>query len=405
MDEDDDEDEAPQANHPPHSRRRLMDHSEEEDSEEEEDNNDNSDFAANVNETVLNVLQQSRHIARVSTMTSAASKERSALNHFNYFLKTQCPQFAGKTAKDLVYEDLVDKIFGEFANYMASNATHGCKPNAAKLSLNTATGYFSSVKMFFVKKFPDKDMPQCFQKSKWNIYTSGISRVIVDRCKQDKTPLVNPHEAASEEDCCHVGVLCTWHGSLEMIEFWHFCNGMAHLAARGNEVAHATHEQMSMHILNEDQETNEVLKVHVNNWKTASAQDMFIFPHFSKWQLDYYFSLAMLIAVEDAESESVFPTFSKKASEKTATGKRKANGVSHHWNECLKKMLGFFLDVMDSLLNDEDIDFETQKKKHMHGWKKYSIQRMSAILDPLPIIFRAGWDLQNAHSFFDYVVR
>ena len=46
-------------------------------------------------------------------------------------------------------------------------------------------------------------------------------------------------------------------------------------------------------------------------------------------------------------------------------------------------------------------------KKEMcsHTGKKYSVNVMSRLLSPLLCIFRAGWDLKNANTIFDYLVK
>jgi len=341
-------------------------------------------------------------------MTSAKQKEKSAIKHFNKFNTGK----GRKRAQDFTYEDLNFNLFDEFSEYLATDASPGRTEGSGQhLALSTAQGYFSSVKMYFIRKFSTRDIPSVFVKEKWSIFTSAISRKIVDRCKRTGEALVTPHEAATSEDCCHIGELCSWAGTLQQIEFWHFCNGMTHLAARGHEIAHQQHKHFSVDSIPEEhQQRNNVINVHVDNWKQHTDQSMVIFPHYDKWQLDYYFSFAMLLALEDAESEYVFPVFSKKAKEFKADGSRKPNTISQHWNNCFKQMVADFGRFRDEMtLNEQEEYILTTHSLNsdltMHSGKKRSVQEMSSVLDPLPIIFRAGWDLRNAHSFFDYVVR
>ena len=40
-----------------------------------------------------------------------------------------------------------------------------------------------------------------------------------------------------------------------------------------------------------------------------------------------------------------------------------------------------------------------------HSGKTYSIREMGRYLSPIYIIFRAGWEMRNAHTMFDYLVK
>ena len=87
--------------------------------------------------------------ARDELNASAANKERLALNHFNFFLQTYCPQIGidVAVADDIPYRGLPKKsnrsnkavlefwdlMIGAFITYMGNHARIGCDPEAERL--------------------------------------------------------------------------------------------------------------------------------------------------------------------------------------------------------------------------------------------------------------------------------
>jgi len=115
-----------------------------------------ADDIVQANHAFANILEES---AKFST----ERKEKHALNHLNYFLRKN-PGTAGKTAETLAYTELQHELFGQYATYLATDARHGALDSGPLLSLNTATGYFSATKMYFVKKFVNQNLPPVFEK-------------------------------------------------------------------------------------------------------------------------------------------------------------------------------------------------------------------------------------------------
>ena len=41
---------------------------------------------------------------------------------------------------------------------------------------------------------------------------------------------------------------------------------------------------------------------------------------------------------------------------------------------------------------------------HPHSGKKFAVRPMGRELNPIYVIFRAGWEVRNSHTLFDYLV-
>lgn len=87
--------------------------------------------------------------------------------------------------------------------------------------------------LHFCEKFADQSVPPVFEKEKWSSLSRLIVAEIVNRCKASGQPLVQPKSGASAEDWKALATLACWKGQVEMVEFWHLCVSMCHLAGRG----------------------------------------------------------------------------------------------------------------------------------------------------------------------------
>ena len=123
--------------------------------------------------------------ARDDLNASAANKEKLALNHFNYFLKTYCLQngvavveassipYGGlgtgrKPSKKVIFE-FWDLMFGAFVTYIGNHAKHGCDPEGERLKRGTATQYSSAARGYFNNKFRNEDsIPVLRDEKVWN---------------------------------------------------------------------------------------------------------------------------------------------------------------------------------------------------------------------------------------------
>jgi hypothetical protein len=57
-------------------------------------------------------------------------------------------------------------------------------------------------------------------------------------------------------------------------------------------------------------------------------------------------------------------------------------------------------------LDGQDEQLTVNNRLGAHSGKKKGLNDMgSSSLKTLPIIFRAGWEMRNAHTLFDYIVK
>lgn len=182
---------------------------------------------------------------------STASKRRTALSHFNDFLrknwriiKNEDPSSEGALHDLITMDDMDQKdVFECFANYLATealNKTELRKGNIVPLSLNSASSYFSAIRIYFKDrddvrkcKFP----PRVLDKEQWSNLSSKLTALIVERHKTLGTPLVNPKSAATTEDWKALASICVWKGDQMHTEFWAVFVALVHMAARGKPKA------------------------------------------------------------------------------------------------------------------------------------------------------------------------
>ena len=135
--------------------------------------------------------------ARDDLNVSAANKERLALNHFNFFLQTYCPQIGIDVvvADDIPYRGLPKKsnrsnklvfefwdlMIGAFVTYMGNHAKIGCDPEADRLKRGSAAQYCSSVKGFFTNKFRNEPEITVFQDKQWKKLMTKLATWEVSR--------------------------------------------------------------------------------------------------------------------------------------------------------------------------------------------------------------------------------
>jgi hypothetical protein len=115
--------------------------------------------------------------ARDDPLVSTANKQSNALGHFNYFLKTYCVQiginiieaaaipYHGNPCQESnkAISEFWDKMIGAFFSYMGTSAMCNLNPKGRRLAFQSATGYCSSVKVFFTDKFRNETPIPVFQ--------------------------------------------------------------------------------------------------------------------------------------------------------------------------------------------------------------------------------------------------
>jgi hypothetical protein len=357
------------------------------------------------------------HIFEEGAKHSAQAKKSSAMNHFDEFLKIYVKEkpfhdLDGNpvvpTHKDLTPAHIDDDLVGSFATYLGKYArTKDSKK--APLAYSTARGYFSSFKMYFLHNFSGTKTPEVFTDQKFRMYATALTALIVERCKKTNEPLVTQKPCATKEDWVALATLCAWYGKADMLEFWHFNNSTTQMAARGNEVAFLRHSDIKPASIEEDfQNTYTLASVYVNIWKQTSSQQCHICPHVDCWQLDWYFSNAVLLAVAGASNETdyVCPTYGARANKEDHCHKKNSSGVSSLWTDKFKLIKQFFDEIREGQAGDcWLLEGKSFGKISSHAGKQYAVQNMGRICKVVQIIFRAGWDVRNVHTLFDYLQR
>jgi hypothetical protein len=314
------------------------------------------------------------------------------------------------THEDLTPDNIDDALVGNFATYLGKCArTKDSKK--ASLSYSTARGYFSSFKMYYLHHFSGAKTPEVFTEQKFRMYATALTALIVERCKKTNEPLVMQKPCATKEDWVALATLCAWSGKPDMLEFWHFNNTTTQMAARGNEVAFLRHSDINPALIEEDfQNTYTLASVYVNIWKQTSSQQCLICSHVDCWQLDWYFSNAVCLAVSGASNDTdyVCPTYGARANKEDSCHKKNSSGVSSLWTDKFKIIKHFF-DEIREYQPGEAGDWLLQGgyfgKIGSHAGKQYAIQTMGRACKVVQIIFRAGWDVRNVHTLFDYLQR
>jgi hypothetical protein len=359
------------------------------------------------------------HIFVVGAKHSAEEKKNSSMGHFDDFLKIY---FRGKSIvprhKDLNITDVNDALVGSFATYLGQVARTKNKKKEP-LSYSTARGYFSSFKMYFLHNFRSKRTPEVFKDQKFRMYATAMTALIVERCKKTNEPLVAQKACAIKEDWVALASLCAWSGKPEMIEFWHFNNTTTQMAARGNEVAFLRHSDITpTHIEEDFQNKYTLASVFVNIWKQTSSQECHLCPHIDCWQLDWYFSDAVLLAVAGSSNHTDFvcPAYGARANKEDKRQKKNSSGVSSLWTEKFREIVKYFDEIREGEAGDASDSEPSASAKLLgggsfgkitsHAGKQYAVQNMGASpLKIVDIIFRAGWQVRNVHTVFDYLQR
>jgi hypothetical protein len=364
------------------------------------------------------------HIFEVGAKHSAEEKKKSAMRHVDDFIKlyyskdeisdfleANClPRDVVLTHKHLGLHQIDDNFVGKFATYLGKFARTKDK-RKAPLAYSTARGYFSSFKMYFIHRFRDEAIPEVLKDHKFRMYATALTALIVERCKQTNEPLVAQKRCATKEDWVALATLCAWSGKPGMLEFWHFNNTTTQMAARGNEVAFLCHSHVTPASIVENFDNKYTLaSVFVNIWKQTSSQECHICPHIDAWQLDWYFSNAVLLAMIGGTNDTdyVCPTYGAKANKEDNRQKKNSSGVSSLWTDTFKLVVQYFEEIQKGEAGDASdklLGGRSFGKITSHAGKQYAVQVMGRALKVVQIIFRAGWDVRNAHTLFDYLQR
>jgi hypothetical protein len=123
------------------------------------------------------------------------------------------------------------------------------------------------------------------------------------------------------------------------------------------------------------------------------------------------------------ETDYVCPAYGARANREDNRQKKNSSGVSSLWTEKFKAIVEYFAKIQgeagDAAEGEAGDASDLQHpdaakllaggsfgKITSHAGKQYAVQNMGASpLKIFEIIFRAGWEVQNMHTLFDYLKR
>lgn len=290
-----------------------------------------------------------------------------------------------------------DEMIGNFFSYLHKDAYKHCDPDKDQISYETATGYASSIKVFFINKFrtcgPELNV---FGTTKWRELRNKLLAQFKEESKSTGKTLVNGHEASEDTDRNAIAIGCYWLGTVEAAEFLHLNNTMMQCSGRGTEVSLLKKDCIKASDVNELCYSYQILKVDLTRQKDGPRQKISIYPHRDCVHQDVYFSLMYLIVMNPTYGISpyLFPKFASKALNLNSKGKIESK-VSALWTDCFNDLLKKFKELAESLNN----------KLSSHHGKKGSNQKMGeSSVAGLAQIFRTGWAVRGTSTIFDYVI-
>jgi len=303
--------------------------------------------------------------ARDGLLTSAADKQRKALNHFNCFLKGHCLQIGIDVveAKDIPYKgtprkstnkavnEFWDKIIGAFITCMGSHARSGCNSNGQRISLNTADGCSSSVKAYFTNKFRTELAIPVFQKQQW----AKLREKLKGLCRESNRSKGKPTKTEDASSTCQdreaLSMACIWLNTPEFAEFWHLSDTSCHCSGRGSEVSLIKLDGITPLEVNKLVYSCHVLAVQLQRQKSGPFQTLPICPHRDGIFEDFHFSLVHLIVAKGCDHECACPVFSKVALKTKESGESNG-GVSKEWTKSFNEIRTTF-EVLANEINEE----------------------------------------------------
>lgn len=343
-------------------------------------------------------------------LTSAADKERKAMNHFTYFLKGYCVQIdvpVVENGRTIPYEGIPpqtepreifrfwDNMMGNFITYMGKHAKSGCHPDGLKLSMNTAESYSSSVKVYYENKYKHEPAIPTFQKTQWGILRKKLTGMFREgNRKAGDPPPKSVTSTSTHQDREAIATACIWAGTPEFAEFWHLSNASYHLCGRGSEICLIRSCGIVPHVMNEMTYSYHVIEAQFQRFKSGPYQTLPVYPHRDGLLEDFYFSMIHLIVVKGCNHEYVLPTFSKMALHTKDTGESDS-GVSKEWTKRFNELRAKFDTLAD----------EINEQLGSHSNRRGSNQAMteSSSLSGYAPIFRSGMRSKSIHTIFDYI--
>ena len=197
---------------------------------------------------------QCQDILSRESRAKTLEKRKSMISHFNHFLKCRTAKIeqghVGRnivTFDDITYDDIdKGKLVGEWATYLADDATNYRKPNGVPISYQTATGYMSSFKCTMIDLFHDHNVAKQFDPQVWTRMLSQVRSTKFEYARIHKIKLFGSKKSANRCDLKSLFAICLWDGSLGNAEFMNLFQCMIHNCGRGSEIAISQFNQLSM---------------------------------------------------------------------------------------------------------------------------------------------------------------
>jgi hypothetical protein len=96
---------------------------------------------------------------------SKRKKEGNALKHFECYLRTK--RGIHTPPKDIPTDQIDHDLMGGFLKYLAQDARKYLKEDGELISMGSATGYASSVKVYLCSIHRDRAPPPTLEKENW----------------------------------------------------------------------------------------------------------------------------------------------------------------------------------------------------------------------------------------------
>jgi hypothetical protein len=148
-------------------------------------------------------------------LASSESKTANALKHLDIFLTSYCKKIKASliNSRQLTYYGIKTSgtieeanvwwgdMIGNFFRYLQNDAYKYGDPEKDRVMYETATGYASSVKVFYINKFrtcgPELNV---FSSTKWRELCNKLLAQSKEETKRTGKALINGHEASEDSD-------------------------------------------------------------------------------------------------------------------------------------------------------------------------------------------------------------
>lgn len=263
------------------------------------------------------------------------------------------------------------------------------KQEVVLISYQAATGYLSSCKTFFEKKFAygPIDKMSVFRTSCWRSLRSKLLANFHENAQPTGESLFDPHIASNETDRIALARACVWRGDRKFAEYLHLNNTMMQFSGRGSEVSLHCCQHIGVVSRAEHGCKYRVLQSFVKRQKNGQEQKLPIYPSASTWEQNWYFSLLYRIFLVGFDSEHIFPEFAEKALH--SRDNLSDSKVSALWSDYFKDIYQYLVEIEGLVV------VQLNQKLSSHHAKKGSNEEMaqSSSCSGLAQIFRTGWEV------------